>query len=203
MRLPAALLALTWSGLWFTPDQQGRRHFERKEYGEAAAAFADPMWQGIAWYRDGEFEKAARAFARRDSPEALYNQANAWLLHGQYATAIGLYDKALAARPDWTEARENRTLAELRSKRIEQKGGDMGDQKLGADKIVFDKGKENQGGQDTTLDSARTADRQDLQAMWLRKVTTKPADFLRVKFAYQAQVGEEAPTKDARKGGSE
>lgn len=203
MRIVAVLLALTWSGLWFTPDQQGRRHFERKEFREAAGAFADPMWQGTAWYRDGEFEKAARAFARRDSPEALYNQANAWLMHGQYTTAIGLYDKVLAARPDWTEARENRALAELRSKLIEQKGGDLGDQKLGADKIVFDKGKENQGGQDTVLDSSQAANQQDLQAMWLRKVTTKPADFLRVKFAYQAQVGDGAPAQVPGKGGSE
>jgi Ca-activated chloride channel family protein len=29
-----------------------------------------------------------------------------------------------------------------------------------------------------------------MQALWLRKVTTKPADFLKAKFAYQYQSGE-------------
>lgn len=207
MRNLAVLLALTWSGLWFTPDQQGRRHFERQEYREAAAAFHDPMWQGAAWYRAGEFEKAAQAFARSDSPEALFNQANAWLMRGKYETAVDRYDKALAVRPDWKEAIENRALADARSRLVEQKGGDLGDQKLGADQIVFDKDKGSQDGQNTTVDASRTADQRSMQEMWLRRVTTKPADFLRVKFAYQAQIGEEEPVPNdqsgTKKGGAE
>jgi len=52
----------------------------RGEFVEAAQAFRDPMWQGAACYRAGEFEKAAQAFARRDTAEAHYNQGNAWLM---------------------------------------------------------------------------------------------------------------------------
>ena len=116
MKILAVTIALTWTALWLTPDQQGRRHFDRGEFRAAAQAFDDPMWQGTAWYRAGEFEKAAQAFARRDNAEAHYNQGNAWLMHGKYQTAIGAYERALEQRPGWTEAIENRDLAAARAK---------------------------------------------------------------------------------------
>lgn len=182
--------AFTWAGLWFTPDHQGRRHFQRGEFVEAAQAFRDPLWQGTAWYRAGEFEKAARAFARRDSAEAHYNQGDAWLMRGDYAAAMASYDRALEKRPDWKEAAENRALAEARAKMVEQTGGEMGDQKIGADKIVFDKKAKNEG-QDTEVAGGKALSDQEMQALWLRRVQTRPADFLRAKFAYQQAMEQE------------
>jgi Ca-activated chloride channel family protein len=177
-------ISLTWAGLWFTPDQQGQRLFARGDYLAAAESFQDPMWQGVSLFRAGEFEKAARAFARRDTPEGHFNQGNAWLMNGKYEAAISSYDRALTKRPDWKEAIENRDLAVARAKQVEQKGGDLGDQKMGADKIVFDK-KANNEGQDTEVTSEQAASNQDFQALWLRRVQTKPADFLKAKFSYQ------------------
>ncbi len=185
MKTFAMAVAITWAGLWLTPDQQGARHFERGEFNAAAQAFLDPMWQGAAWYRAGEFEKAAQAFARRDTVDAHYNQGNAWLLRGKYEAAIASYDRALAERPDWKEARENRELAAARAKQVERQGGDMGDQKIGADEIVFDnKAKKNEG-QETQIAGEQAVTDASVQALWLRRVQTKPADFLKAKFAYQ------------------
>jgi Ca-activated chloride channel family protein len=184
MKTFTLVVAVTWASLWFTPDQQGRRHFERGEFADAAADFRDPIWQGAAWYRAGEFEKAAQAFARRDTAEAHYNQGNAWLMHGKYEAAIASYTKALEKRPDWKEAAENRALAAARNQMTEAKGGDMGDQKLGADKIVFDKNAKNEG-QDTEVAGGKALSNQEIQALWLRRVQTRPADFLKAKFAYQ------------------
>jgi Ca-activated chloride channel homolog len=178
------IATVSWVGLWFTPDQQGRRHFERGEFAQAAKAFHDPMWQGTAWYRTGEFEKAAQAFARRDSAEAHYNQGNAWLMKGKYEGAIASYDRALKKRPGWTEATENRALAAARLKMTEATGGDMGDQKIGADKIVFDKKAKNEG-HDTEVAGGKALSDQEMQALWLRRVQTRPADFLKAKFAFQ------------------
>ena len=169
---------------FLTPDQQGRRHFQRGQYAQAAKAFHDPMWQGTAWYRAGEFEKAAQAFARRDSAEAHYDQGNAWLMKGKYEAAIACYDHALEKRPDWKEATENRALAAARLKMTEATGGDMGDQKIGADKIVFDKKAKNEG-QSTEVAGGEPLSDQEMQALWLRRVQTRPADFLKAKFAYQ------------------
>lgn len=178
------VVAITWAGLWFTPNQQGQRKFERNEFAAAAQTFRDPMWQGAAWYRAGEFEKAAQAFSRRDSAEAFYNQGNAHVMLGKYDTAIANYNRALEKRPDWKEAVDNRALAAARAKMVEQKGGDMGDQLIGADKIVFDKNAKNEG-QETEVAGGKVLSDQQIQALWLRRVQTRPADFLKAKFAYQ------------------
>lgn len=184
MKTLALVAVITWSGLWFTPDQQGRRYFERGELAQAAETFHDPMWQGAAWYRAGEFEKAAQAFARRDTAEAYFNQGNAWLMRGKYDTAITCYDHALEKRSGWKEATENRALAAARLKMTEATGGEMGDQKIGADKIVFDKNAKNEG-QDTEVAGGKALSDQEMQALWLRRVQTRPADFLKAKFACQ------------------
>lgn len=185
-----AFIAAIWASVWFTPDQLGQRDFNRGEFESAAQSFRDPMWQGVAWYRAGEFEKAAQAFARRDTAEANFNQGNAWLLRGKYETAIASYDRALEQRPDWREAQENRELALARAKMVERQGGDLGDQKIGADKVVFDK-KKNSGGQDTEMAGEQAASDASVQAMWLRRVQTKPADFLKAKFSYQNAMDKE------------
>jgi Ca-activated chloride channel family protein len=63
----------------------------------------------------------------------------------------------------------------------------MGDQKIGADEIVFDKDAKNKGEQTETAGQEAMSDAA-VQAMWLRRVQTRPADFLRAKFAYQQAV---------------
>lgn len=60
----------------------------------------------------------------------------------------------------------------------------MGDQKIGADEVVFDKDKKP-GGQETEVAADQAVSDSAIQAMWLRRVQTQPADFLRAKFAYQ------------------
>lgn len=178
------IAAISWAGLWFTPDQQGRRHFDRGDYAEAAGDFQDPLWKGTALYRAGEFEEAARAFARRDTPEAHYNRGNALLLNGKYDAAVAAYERALEERSDWKEASENRDLAAARAKLLEQTGGDQGDQRIGADEIKFDNKKRDEG-QETEINTEQAASDQSVQALWLKRVQTEPADFLKSKFSYQ------------------
>ena len=175
-----------------TPDQQGFRHFQRGEFAEAAEVFRDPDWRGVAWYREGEFESAAREFARRDSAEANFNEGNARLMLGKYDAAVACYERALTKRPEWPAAIENRDLAVARAKMVDATGGDMGDQTIGADEIVFDKNaKNNEEGQDTEIAGGGALTDQQIQALWLRRVQTKPADFLKAKFSFQqAQRGE-------------
>lgn len=174
----------TWSGLWFTPDQRGQRLLEQGSYREAAAAFDDPMRAGVAWFRAGEFERAERAFARVASAEAEFNRGNCLVMRGKYESAIERYDRALELRRDWEDATINRRIAQIRADRVRQEGGEMGDQKVGADEIVFDKTKEG-GDQDTEAGEQQTVSDSAMQEMWLRRVQTKPAGFLKSKFAYQ------------------
>jgi len=181
------LIALSWwTSLWFTPDQAGARLFQAGEYQQAAETFVDPMWQGVAWYRAGEFEKASTAFARLMTPEAHYNRGNALMLLGQYEAAVEQFDQALEQRPDWQAAKTNRAIAEGRKALVKEEGGDFGEQEIGADEIRFDKKKP--GGQETTIEQEQAANDAGMQALWLRKVQTEPADFLKAKFRYQLEV---------------
>ena len=107
---------------------------------------------------------------------------------GKYEPAIERYDRALELNAGLEDARINREIAVARAKLVERKGGDMGDQKVGADEITFDKAK-NPGGQDTETEGAQPLTDADMQALWLRRIQTKPADFLKAKFAYQLATG--------------
>ena len=182
--------AVTWTGLWFTPDQQGQRLLQRGEFQAAAATFRDPIRQGVAWFRAGEFEKAEQAFARTATPEAEFNRGNCLVMRGKYEAAIERFDRALELRPGWEDAQINRAVAVARAKLVDSTGGDMGDQKIGADEIKFD-GKKNSEGQDTEVDSSQAMSDSAMQALWLRRVQTKPADFLKAKFAYQLATGDQ------------
>lgn len=187
------LAAMTWAGFWFTPDQQGKSLFKKGEYSAAAEAFQDPLWKGMALYESGNFKKAAGAFARRDTAEAHFNQGNAQVMHGTYEAAIASYDRALEKRPDWKEAKENRDLAAARGEMVKTDGGDMGDQTLGADEIKFDN-KKRDSGQETKVNTEAAASNGDVQALWLRRVQTNPADFLKAKFSYQEVMRKEEGT---------
>lgn len=183
-RAAAGLALLTWAGLWLTPDQQGRRLLARGEFAAAAEVFRDPSWRGVAWYRAGEFERAAAAFTGQAGAEARFNEGNARLLLGTYEAAIACYDRALEQRPGWSEALENRALAAARAAALEVEGGESTGGQVEPDEVVFDLvgGKS---GEAEEVAGGEALSAQEIQALWLRRVQTRPADFLRAKFAYQ------------------
>src|SRR5690625_3444122 len=109
---PAPAQALDWSSLWLRPDQQGARLWQQGDPEAAARHFDDPAWRGSAWYRAGEHEAAAEAFAEDDSAPGHYNRGNALARAGHLEAALDAYDSALALRPDWPEAVANRALVE-------------------------------------------------------------------------------------------
>jgi Ca-activated chloride channel family protein len=187
--LGAVLGIGTWRDpdFWSTADQRGDALMKKKRYAEAAKAFRDPMRIGIAQYRDGQFEAAAGTFARVPGADGLFNAANAWLMHGQYDRAIGLYDRALVVRPDWKDAADNKALAIARRDRMEVSGEEREQESADAydaDNIAFD----NKGGNEDKEGKPIEAGDSDaaLQATWLRRVKTTPAQFLKAKFAWQA-----------------
>ena len=78
------------------------------DFAGAAALFRDPMWKGLAASRAGDWDAAVDAFARLESPEALFDLGNAYAHRGDLPLAVQAYEQALALRPGWREARENR-----------------------------------------------------------------------------------------------
>lgn len=190
----------TWGELWLTADQRGWRLFESGRFLEAAEVFGDPALRGAAYYRGGDFESAAAVFGRIATPEAAYNRGNALVMLGRYEEAIGSYARALEARPGWREALENRAIAEARLAALAPPESDAGGTggELGADEIVFDDtGRVEKSGTEAVTEGEGGLSEDELRAVWLRRISNDPGEFLRARFAYQLyrseQEGGDAP----------
>jgi hypothetical protein len=107
----------------------------------------------------------------------------------KYEDAIKSYEAALAARPGWRSADTNLGVAKARLALLPPPESDHGGTggKLEADEIVFD----DRAAESPSVDKVEVVGMgdelsdQDMRSLWLRRVESKPATFLRSKFAYQ------------------
>lgn len=109
-----------WDSLWKTGNQQAQNKFDQKQYKEAAEQFNDPLWQGSAHYKAGNFEEALTSFSKSNTAEALYNQGNALAKLDKLDEAIKSYSKALEKNPDLENAKTNKQLLEQLKEQQEQ-----------------------------------------------------------------------------------
>lgn len=197
---PASAWANGFLELWFTRDQQAQWLFEQERYIDAAKVYEDPARRAAAYYRGGDFETAAALYGALRSPEAAYNRGNAQIMLGRYEEAIGSFDRALSARPDWPEAVSNREIARARLERLQPPEDDAGGTggQLGADEIRFDdSGRVNEGGTEVTEQGSEPMSDQAMRAVWMRRVQSDPAEFLQARFAYQLFRDEQEEGGDA------
>ncbi|MDK8463972.1 VWA domain-containing protein [Marinobacter sp. SS13-12] len=121
---PRPAMALDWDSLWSRQDQRAPELIE-KDPGRAAQVLDDPAWRGSALYREGNFESAAEAFARAETPSAQYNRGNALARAGKLEEALKAYDRALEKQPQNEDARFNRDLVkQLMEQQQDQSGGE-------------------------------------------------------------------------------
>lgn len=199
MKRTAVILTLLWiaalifgslhdTNFWSTPDQRGDALMRKKKFAAAAKTYTEPWRIATAQYRNGDFEAAAKTFARVPGAIGAFNQGNAWLMHGKYDAAIAGYDRALGFHHDWDLAKENKAIALARKARLENSGENRAEEQAGAydpDEIKFDQKGGDQKGKPVDLAQGGMSDA-ELRATWLRRVQTTPGDFLRAKFAWQA-----------------
>lgn len=178
--------ATTWhkdfrmADLWASREQQGRWYFEQGRFDEAASVFTDPLWRGIALYRAGRFAAAADILAGVDTAEAHYNLGNALARLQRYPEAVKAYDEALANRPAWTEAQANRALVaallppdEADDERDMDEAADVDDESVPGRKRRQGKTRQMLG-------------EEEVMQLWLARIQTSPAGFLRRRFALEA-----------------
>jgi Ca-activated chloride channel family protein len=168
-----------------TPDQQAYRFYAQANFAQAAEHFADPLWHGVALFKQGEFEQAAGVFAGYDTAESAFNHGNALVMQGKYVDAAARYARALELKPGWEDASINHEIALARAAMLKREGGDMTGGMLGADEIVFSEGKSPAAAGEEQVVTGQEMSDAEQRAVWLRHVQTKPADFLAAKFAYQ------------------
>jgi Ca-activated chloride channel family protein len=204
MQAPSAM-ALDWVDLWFTPEQQGQRLLDQGEYQQAAGKFTTTESIGAALFLAGDFENAASVLGRSASAEAHYNRGNAHIMLGEYDAAIDAYLSALAKRPNWPVAEQNLQIATLRKQALAPPEDDFGGTggQLEADEYVFDDtGRVNKSSGEQVIDAADQQLSEDaMRAMWLRKVETRPADFLAARFNYQLATRENPQVGDETENG--
>ena len=182
-----ALASVRNPDFWASPDRRADRLFRAGQFAEAAQIYQDPYRRGVALYRAGDFKAAATAFAAGSTAETAFDRGNALVMLGKYDDAVASYDRALALRPGWVEAEDNRAVAVVRRDRLKFRGGDESGGQEKADKIVFEKGKNSRPGEKAEMAGGDPLTDEQLRGLWLRRVQTKPADFLRAKFAFQVQ----------------
>ncbi|WDE13314.1 vWA domain-containing protein [Thalassomonas haliotis] len=112
--------ALQWQDLWKTKDQQAQQQFNQQNYSQAAKNFRDPLWQGSAHYKAGDYEKALNSFEQFDSADALYNKGNTLAKMQKFDEALKAYEQALAKDPELIDAQKNKQLIEELKKQQEQ-----------------------------------------------------------------------------------
>lgn len=141
-----------WDNLWQTPDQQAQQAFEQEDYQTAANKFTQPNWQGSAYYKNGDFEKALKAFQQHDDATSLYNQGNTLAQLGQIDEAIKAYQQALKKQPNFTEAEKNKQLLEALKKQQEQQNNSQNnsqDKSQGKSGNNSDNGQQSDGNEHT------------------------------------------------------
>jgi len=110
--LPPPAQASDWPQLWLNRNQLALVAFEAGDYRRAASIFEDPLWRGIAQYRDGQYPAALLSFNGLSSPVAHYNRGNTLVKLGRLSEAIQAYRETLRLFPEHQNARFNLQLIE-------------------------------------------------------------------------------------------
>ncbi|MDA7963977.1 VWA domain-containing protein [Ruegeria sp.] len=178
---------------WFlTPDQQGYRAYQNKDFQVAADAFVDPPWKGHALYRAGRYDEAIEVLGRLDSPEASFTQGLAHIKNRQYRDGVRAFEITLQRDPDFPGAAQNLQTAQEIVEYVEatREASDTGEEAgIGADDVVFDN--EAARGAETLIEQQPTGEAPILSTeQWMNTVDTSTGDFLRMRFQFEANAGQ-------------
>ena len=88
-------------------NQQGYEQWQKGDYANALNRFKSTKWKGSANYRMQQYTAAENLFALDKSPTGRFNEANALAKQGKFAEAQQKYEKAIALKPDFKDAKHN------------------------------------------------------------------------------------------------
>lgn len=204
-----------FSDLWYTDDYQGQKLYDTKDYEAAAAQFTTSYYQGVSYYKAGNYDNAIRAFKKDSSAMSAYNLGLAYYKNGDILSAQAALDRAIEKDP-------NLEVAKSTKLKVQNIINDMGEADLTAAKEFQAKEEagnvENKdmedlsgGGQEATEEEMEQERKEETastdirkgkeldevpddiefgkqdenQKVLMRKVDDDPALFLKRKFAHQ------------------
>jgi len=91
--------SFSWENMWYTKDYQAQNLYKEKKFEEAGNTFESPFHQGVAYFKAGNFDAAAQAFAKDSSANSLFNLGMAYTQMGQYKEALQAIELAAAKDP--------------------------------------------------------------------------------------------------------
>jgi Ca-activated chloride channel family protein len=105
--------AADFDDVWRHREKLAFEAYRKEDYPIAAELSRDPLLQGAALYRGGEYTRAAESFARGDSARSHYNHGNALVQLERFDAAIEAYARALELDPGFADASYNKRLLEI------------------------------------------------------------------------------------------
>ena len=96
--------------LWLSKDYQGQQAYDKDAYQEAAELYSDPLHEGVAWYKSGDYEKAIEAFEKDSTAIGAYNLGLSYYKNGDYEAAELAFGKATELDPEFENAVKNKAL---------------------------------------------------------------------------------------------
>ncbi len=92
--------------LFLTRDYQGQQALDKGNYREAAELFEDALHKGTAYFKAGDYKKAAMAFAADSSAAGYYNMGVAFLRDSSYNQAYNAFYRAYMADSTYSASAE-------------------------------------------------------------------------------------------------
>lgn len=138
-------------GFFRNSEQNALNAYQNENYQSTVSLSDNPMIQGMAAYRQGNYEQAATFYSslsdEEQTAESFYNLGNSLAHLGKLDEAIEAYNEALARRPSWQQALENKEIVEQMKNNAEQEQQENDQQ--------------NENGQDDSQQSTEPQDSQD------------------------------------------
>ncbi|MHA7943249.1 VWA domain-containing protein [Formosa sp. 3Alg 14/1] len=93
--------------LWYTKEYQAQEEFDNQNYIAAAKDFKDPLRQGVAYYKGGDYTKAREAFEKDSTANGLYNLGLTYAKLGNLEKAQEIFTTLVKNNPSMEQANRN------------------------------------------------------------------------------------------------
>ncbi|MGI9295251.1 MAG: VWA domain-containing protein [Pseudomonadales bacterium] len=136
------LYAKEWDSFWNHPEKLAFEAYLRGDYQSSYELSTNPLLQGSAYYRNGNYQQALERFSEDDSAASIFNLGNSLAQQNRFSEAVLAYQEALLLNPDLESARYNKLLIEIY---LEQQSEANGTQTGDSDEVDSSNEYQNQG----------------------------------------------------------